>query len=86
MIQDKEKAVRLARAIASDIALYNEEKVDKGIAEDSFFDLLKEELEEGRSLYAGRVDALLDAEQTWYWQAVVNMIIANRGHIPSVMW
>jgi hypothetical protein len=85
-IQEREKAVRLGRAIASDIALYNEEKIDQSIATDSFFQALEPELEEGRVLYASRVDPSLDPQQTWYWQAVVNMVLASRGHIPSPMW
>jgi hypothetical protein len=40
-------AFRLARAIVSDIALYNQEKVREGIKNDTLFDLLKNELDEG---------------------------------------
>ena len=51
-IEDPEKARRLARAIASDISLYNEEKVKEGIENDTFYDAISAELEEGRDLYA----------------------------------
>ena len=48
--EEKAKAVRLARAIASDISLYNEEKIVKGIEQDNLFDAIKDEIEEGRAL------------------------------------
>ena len=53
--EEKIKAMRLARAIASDISLYNEQKITKGIEQDNLFEVLKEELEEGRELYKSRV-------------------------------
>ena len=53
--EEKIKAMRLARAIASDISLYNEQKIIKGIEQDNLFEVLKEELEEGRELYKSRV-------------------------------
>ena len=48
--EEKIKANRLARAIASDISLYNEQKIIKGIEQDNLFDVLKEELEELKRL------------------------------------
>ena len=49
-----EKAHRLARNIVSDIALYNQEKVETGILAGTFFDLLNEEIVEGRRLFDER--------------------------------
>ena len=46
LIEAPEQAMRLARAICSDISLYNEEKIVKSIEQDTFFDALKEELAE----------------------------------------
>ena len=48
LVTNPELAFRLARAIVSDIALYNQKKVREGIEKDCIFDLLNEELEEGR--------------------------------------
>ena len=53
--EEKMKAMRLARAIASDISLYNEQKIIKGIEQDNLFEVLKDEIEEGRELYKTRV-------------------------------
>ncbi|MEW6682353.1 MAG: response regulator [Nitrospirota bacterium] len=50
----QEAALRLARIIVSDIALYNAKKVDEGILNGTFFDLLRAEIEEGRKLYEER--------------------------------
>ena len=55
--EEKMKAMRLARAIASDISLYNEQKIVKGIEQDNLFEVLKDEIEEGRELYKSRVSA-----------------------------
>ncbi len=86
VIDQADKAVRLARAIASDISLYNEPKIKDGIANDSLFDAIASELEEGRELYKSRVSAQLDPAAHYYWHAVVNIIVRSKGHIPSKLW
>ena len=55
LIETEEAARRLARAIASDLSLYNEEKIVQGIQGDNLFDVLAEEIEEGRALFKSRV-------------------------------
>ncbi len=50
----QEAALRLARIIVSDIALYNAKKVDEGVLNGTFFELLRNEIEEGRKLYEER--------------------------------
>ena len=81
-----EKAIRLARAIASDISLYNEEKIKEGIEKDKFFDLLAGELDEGRELYKSRVAPELYARTNYYDRAVVDVIIRAKAHLPSKIW
>lgn len=49
------KARRLARIIVSDIVLYNQAKVEEGVKGDTFYNLLSDDIEEGRSLYERRV-------------------------------
>lgn len=49
-----DKAHRLARNIVSDIALYNQDKVETGIQTGTFFDQLSEEIAEGRRLFNER--------------------------------
>ena len=52
---DLEKAQRLARIIVSDIALYNQEKVEAGVRDGNFYDVLHDEIAEGKRLYESRV-------------------------------
>lgn len=49
-----DKAHRLARNIVADIALYNQEKVETGIMSGNFFEVLDEEIAEGRLLFNER--------------------------------
>lgn len=85
-ITEPEKAVRLARAIASDISLYNEEKIVEGIQNDTFFDSVAAELEEGRELYKSRVDPQLFASTNFYDRAIIDIILRSKGHIESRIW
>ncbi|MBI5510750.1 MAG: hypothetical protein HY903_18475 [Deltaproteobacteria bacterium] len=86
LIEEPEKAVRLARAIASDISLYNEEKIKEGIANDTFYDAIASELEEGRELYRSRVAPDLFARTNFYDRAVIDIILRSKGHIKSKIW
>jgi predicted Zn finger-like uncharacterized protein len=53
--EEHEKAKRLARIIVSDIVLYNQDIIEKGIREGSFYKLLEKDIEEGRGYYLERV-------------------------------
>ena len=44
LIETEEAARRLARAIASDLSLYNEDKIMAGIENDNLFEELSDEL------------------------------------------
>lgn len=50
-----DEARRLARLILSDIIIYHAAKVEQGLHESSFFELLREEIEEGRQYWESRV-------------------------------
>jgi hypothetical protein len=50
----REAALRLARIIISDIALYNTKKVDESVLQGTFFDVMSHEIGEGRRLYEER--------------------------------
>lgn len=84
--EEKMKAMRLARAIASDISLYNDEKIVKGITHDNLFDAIKDEIEEGRDLYKSRVSAELYGGSNFFDRAIVDIILRSRGHIKSKLW
>lgn len=85
LIETEEAARRLARAIASDLSLYNEEKIIRGIESDTLFDELNEEVEEGRALYKSRVSPELYGRNL-YDRALVDILVRSKAHIPSRMW
>ena len=86
LIEEPEKAIRLARAIASDISLYNEDKIKEGIENDTFYDAIGDELNEGRELYRSRVAPELFNKSNYYDRAVVDIILRSKGHINSKIW
>lgn len=51
---ERERAERLARIIVSDISLYYQERVDEGILEGNWSDLLATEIREARRLFSER--------------------------------
>jgi hypothetical protein len=85
LIETEEAARRLARAIASDVSLYNEEKIVRGLENDSLFDELGEEIEEGRALYKSRVSPDL-YHRNFYDRALVDILIRSKGHVKSKIW
>lgn len=86
LIDDLSKAARLARAITSDIALYNADKVDASLRADNFFEALALEFDEGRKLYASRLAPSLDAAGHLFDRAIVDVILISKGHIPCNVW
>lgn len=85
LIETEEAARRLARAIASDLSLYNEEKIVRGIENDNLFEGLTEEIEEGRALYKSRVAPQLYT-RNFYDRALVDILVRSKAHIKSKLW
>jgi hypothetical protein len=86
LIDTPEAANRLARAIASDLSLYNEAKIKEGIENDTFFGALSEEIAEGRAHYESRVDKKILDSSNFFDRALVDVILARKGHIKSRIW
>jgi hypothetical protein len=86
LIDTPEAANRLARAIASDLSLYNEAKIKEGIENDTFFSVLQEEIAEGRAHYESRVHPKLLGSSNFFDRALVDVILARKGHIKSKIW
>jgi len=86
LIETPEQAIRLARAICSDVALYNDEKIVRGIENDTFFDVLRDELEEGRELYKSRLSPDLYARSNYYERAIVDVILRSKRNVRSKIW
>lgn len=85
MIDNAESARRLARAIISDVAMYNKEKVENGIKNDNIFEILQEELEEGRQHFLSRVVPDVIPEHI-FDLAIVDVLIKRAGKIESTIW
>jgi len=85
LIDNADSARRLARAIISDVAMYNKEKVENGIKNDDIFDTLQDELEEGRQHFFSRVAPELGPEMI-FDLAVVDVLIKRAGKIESSIW
>jgi predicted Zn finger-like uncharacterized protein len=75
------KARRLARIIVSDIVLYNQGKVEKGVREGSFYDLLADDIREGERLYRQRVPELLRENTTFLQDAFEDLIAKKRAEL-----
>lgn len=84
--EEKMKAMRLARAIASDISLYNEAKIVQGIEKDDLFETLKNEIEEGRELYKSRVSAEVFTRTNFFERAINDVVIKPKGNVKSKIW
>jgi hypothetical protein len=85
LIDNPEHARRLARAIISDVAIYNRDKVERGIKDDTIFELLEHELEEGRQHFFSRVSPDL-AMSKIFDLAIVDVLIKRAGKIESSIW
>lgn len=80
-----DRARMLARAIASDLMLYNEERLTKAIQNDAVFEDLREEIEEGRTLFRSRVTEEVFTLNL-YDRAIVDVMIKSKGHVKSKIW
>ena len=77
---------QLVAARLPDLSLYNEAKIKEGIENDTFFTVLAEEIEEGRAHYQSRVDPRLYASTNFFERALIDVILARKGHIKSKIW
>jgi len=85
LIDNPQRARQLARAIASDLTLYHEAKILDGITNDTLFDVMREEIEEGRALFKSRVTPDIFG-QNIYDRAIVDVLIKSKGHLKSRIW
>jgi hypothetical protein len=85
-ISDPERAQRLARAILSDVMLYNPEKVKAGIEADDLFERLRPELIEARAYFTDRVEGETAAKTNAFDRALVDVLVYRSGHLRSGIW
>lgn len=86
LIDKPERARQFARAIASDLAMYNEAKLVQGIQNDTLFESMKDEIDEGRQHFRSRVTPEI-ASTNLFERALVDILLKQRGqNIKSKIW
>ncbi len=85
LIDNAKRARQLARAIASDLTLYHEAKILEGIANDTLFESMADEITEGRELFKSRVTEEIFT-QNIYERAIVDVLVKSKGHVKSKIW
>ena len=85
LIEKPERARQLARAIASDLTLYHEGKILEGLTRDTLFDVMRDEIEEGRALYKSRVTPEI-YQLNIYDRALVDVMLKSKAHVKSRIW
>ncbi len=85
LIDNDARAQQLARAIASDIQLYNKQKIEDALKADNFFDALEEEIREGRDLFRGRVTPEL-FRKNYYDRAIIDRVIKPMASLKTAIW
>lgn len=72
------KARRFARLIVSDIALYNQESVEEGVRNGNLYELLEEDVIEGRALYKQRIPAEIRDRTCYLEEAFEELILKKK--------
>jgi len=83
--KEYDEARRLARLILSDIVIYHPEKVEAGIRDDNFFDVLKAEIAEGRAYYDSRVPLRVRQDTEIFSETLQQFVRMKREEIERVM-
>lgn len=85
-VADPARASRLARAILSDVMLYNAEKVRAGIEHDDLFERLAAEIREARDYFASRVEPEVLVKGAPFERALVDVLVYRSGNVRSRIW
>jgi hypothetical protein len=87
VIDNDKRAQQKARAIASDIYLYNKAKIEDALVHDTFFDDpdLSELITEGRDLFRAAVTPEL-FKRNYYDRAIVDRVIKPMAALKSPIW
>lgn len=85
-IGDAERARRLARAILSDVLLYNPEAVRLGIERDDLFERLRDQIREAHAYFRERVEPELLRKENFIDRAVVDVLICGSRGVHSPIW
>ena len=81
--REHDDARRLARLILSDIIIYHPEKVEEGIRNNTFFDVLRTEIEEGRQYYDSRVPLRVRRDTEIFTETLQQFVNLKREELVS---
>jgi response regulator RpfG family c-di-GMP phosphodiesterase len=82
--REYDEARRLARLILSDIIIYHPAKVEQGIRENNFFNLLREEIEEGRHYYESRVPLRVRRDSEIFTETLQQFVQMKREELERL--
>jgi hypothetical protein len=77
------EAARLARATASDIAIYNVDKIKRGIENDQLFEELADDLREAERMWSNKVSDDIVNGTNLLQKAIIDIIFAGSGVTAS---
>ncbi len=77
-------ARRLARLILSDIVIYHPQKVEQAIRDDNFFEVLHDEIDEGRQYYDSRVALRVRRDTEIYTETLQQFVQMKREELSRV--
>lgn len=82
--REVDEARRLARLILSDIIIYHAGKVEQAIRSDSFFEVLRDEIEEGRQYYESRVPQRVRRDTEIYTETIQQFVQMKREELDRL--
>ncbi len=85
-IDKPERIFRKAKAIASDIHIYNKDKIEKAIREDNFLEAIEEELLEATNSLLESVDEEAFKKDNYLERAIVDIILKYCSNVESKIW
>jgi hypothetical protein len=87
LIDNEKRAQQKARAIASDIYLYNKAKIEQSLVSDTFFEdqQLSELITEGRDLFRSAVTPEM-FKRNLYDRAIVDRVIKPMAALKTKIW
>ena len=84
--QEIQAAQRLVRTIASDIMLYNRDKIIQALKSDRLFEALADELQEAKELYEAKVSEDIRSRYALLDRAIVDVLIRSQAHVECPLW
>jgi hypothetical protein len=76
-MENKGKSERLARTVVADFFLYYPDKIDRGLLNDNFFELLQGELEDSINYFKERSSGDL----TIFWDTLFNRLMQREAKL-----